>query len=184
MAFISTYSGQKFNPLETDLDLIIQDIKFGDIAMSLSRIPRFNGATKYFYSVAQHSVMVCDLVPDELKWTALGHDFAEAYLGDIVSPLKALIPQYKEIEHRVEMALAKKFGFRTDDEAKAIIKKADLIALATEKRDLMPNSVEAWEYLVGVDPLPDRIRPKAPEMAYKQLVSRFSLLSCRNILAS
>lgn len=182
--YISTYSGQRFNPLETDLDKIICDIDFRDIAVSLSRIPRFNGATKDFYSVAQHSVMVCDLVPDELKWSALGHDFAEAYLGDIVSPLKALIPQYKEIEARVEAALAKKFGFRTDSEAKAIIKRADLIALATEKRDLMPHSTEAWELLTGVEPLEQRIRDKDPAAAYKQLVARFALLSCRQRLAS
>lgn len=181
---ISTFTGQRFNPLETDIDKIIVDIDFRDIAIALSRIPRFNGATTEFYSVAQHSVMVCDLVPSELKWTALGHDFAEAYLGDIVSPLKALIPQYKEIEARVEAALAKKFGFRTDPEAKAIIKRADLIALATEKRDLMPNSCEAWVILDGVEPLPERIRPKDSRVAYKQLVARFALLQCRYQLAS
>lgn len=182
--YISTYSGQKFNPLETDLDKIICEIRFDDIAMSLSRIARFNGATKVFYSVAQHSVMVSDLVPDELKWTALGHDFAEAYLGDIVSPLKALIPQYKEIEARVEAALARKFGFRTDAEAKAIIKRADLVALATEKRDLMPHSTEAWDLLTGIEPLSAQIRAKDSTAAHRQLVSRFALLSCKQRLAS
>ena len=29
------------------------------------------------------------------------------------------------------------------------IKQADLIALATEKRDLMPHSAERWSYLDG-----------------------------------
>lgn len=177
--YISTYSGNRFNPLETDLDKIIQDISFVDIAMSLSRIPRFNGATSMFYSVAQHSVMVSDLVPDELKWTALGHDFAEAYLGDIVSPLKALIPDYKVIERRVEEALALKFGFRTDDEAKAIVKRADLIALATEKRDLLPNSSEPWTLLEGVEPTSGLIVPLESSLARRQLVSRFHVLSAR-----
>lgn len=68
---------------EEDLDVTIDDI-----ARSLSMIARFNGHVSKFYSVAQHSVLLSRLAPDDLKMAALLHDASEAYLGDIVAPLK------------------------------------------------------------------------------------------------
>lgn len=58
------------------------------IAHSLSMQCRFNGHGQSFYSVAQHSVLCCDLAPDQLKPYALFHDANEVILGDITTPVQ------------------------------------------------------------------------------------------------
>ncbi len=70
----------------------------------------------------------------------------------VVKPLKALLPEYSVIEAHVSNIIAT--AFKLGDCGHPAIKRADLIALATEKRDLMPNSVEPWVYLVGIEELP------------------------------
>ncbi len=86
-----------------------------DIAVSLSNICRFGGHTKKFYSVAQHSVLVMHLAPAELKKEALMHDASEAYLGDVINPLKNILGEvYENIESWFMEALAMQFGFDFD----------------------------------------------------------------------
>lgn len=168
---ISTYSGQKINlNAESNDDLIIE-IKLEDIARGLSRINRFNGQTTEPYSVAQHSIIVASLVPERLKLAALLHDAAEYATGDLVSPFKAMLPAMKQIERRIEDAIYAKFGVVINDYDKKIIKAADLVALATEKRDLMPHSVEAWEIIRGVIPLDTVIEPWDHKTAFSEFLS-------------
>ena len=82
--YVSTYTGKQFFPLDPQQDQV--DIE--DIAHGLAYQCRFNGQTRYFYSVAQHSLIVAGLVPKRLYLAALLHDAAEAYMGDMVKPLK------------------------------------------------------------------------------------------------
>lgn len=66
-----------------------QDVHWPDIARQLARIPRFGGCTDDgIYSVAQHSVAVMRLVPPAARGHALLHDAHEAYVGDMITPLK------------------------------------------------------------------------------------------------
>lgn len=165
---ISTYTGNRFSPFATNIDELIVKINFEDIASGLSNICRFNGQTHGNYSVAQHSLIVASQVPPEYRLHAMLHDASEAYLGDVIKPLKTeeLMPGYLVLEHRVEQAIFKKFGLEMTPEIKKIIKRADYVALATEKRDLMPNALdEEWEYLIGVEPLSGRIYPLPPHEA-------------------
>lgn len=99
------------------LDPRPEEVFIDDIAAQLSRICRFGGALKEYrevsdgrifslygvrtmteeavetYSVAQHSVLVADHVPEPFRLRALLHDAAEAYVGDIIKPIKeALTP--------------------------------------------------------------------------------------------
>ena len=121
------------------------------IAWSLSNICRFNGHTKEFYSVAQHCVLSSYLVPENLAYDALMHDSAEAIIGDVCSPLKKLLPDYKVIEKRIEIALFKTFNVKFPLPPE--IKVADLIMLKAERKLLMPDAIPGneWEILNNVE---------------------------------
>jgi hypothetical protein len=105
-----------------------------DIAVPLSRAPRFAGHSRFEYSVAAHSIHVSLLVPEHLRLQALFHDASEAYLADIPSPFKALMPDYKVIEEGIMQAIAKRFKF--DFPIDPIVKQADAAALWIERRTL------------------------------------------------
>lgn len=116
------------NPTEDSL-------KIWDIAGALSLLCRFGGHVQRFYSVAQHSVLVAALAPADLKREALMHDAAEAYLGDVIKPLKHLIGEpYTLLEDRFETVLAQRFGL--DRHALKAVKEYDLMALELEHEAL------------------------------------------------
>ena len=169
-AYVSTFSGNRFYPLEPRID----HVAIEDIAHGLAYQCRFNGQTCEFYSVAQHSLVVAALVPPRLALAALLHDAAEAYLGDMVKPLKVLLPAFAEIEEKVTDIIAATYAIDFSDYAP--IKRADLVALATEKRDLMPHSVERWAYLDDIRALPDRIEPWGPGEAKRRFLAEFARL--------
>jgi 5'-deoxynucleotidase YfbR-like HD superfamily hydrolase len=166
--FVSTYKGHRFFPLDPCID----DVDIEDIAHGLAYQCRFNGQTTSFYSVAQHSLLVASIVPEKLRLSALLHDAAEAYLGDIVKPLKILVPQFSVIEKQVSAIISKCFSVYDLDHPS--IKEADLVLLATEKRDLMPNSVEAWSSIAGLTPIAERIVPQAPERAKSDFLAAWT----------
>lgn len=163
---ILTASGRHF-----DLSAPEQSpIHISDIAYALANLCRFTGHCKQFYSVAQHSVHVSHLVTAEHAMAALLHDAAEAYLGDVASPLKALLPDYRAIEARVERAVLARFGLRLP--LHPSIKHADLVALATEQRDLMDLRGDEWEYMNAIaDTTP--IRPMPPAVAEAMFLKRY-----------
>ena len=170
--YVSTFLGNRFFLTSPHID----DVAIEDIAHGLAYQCRFNGQTSAFYSVAQHSLMVMSLVPESLHFQALLHDAAEAYLGDMVKPLKQLFPQFSVIESRVMDIIGQRFAVdltRLDP----AIKHADIVALATEKRDLMPYSTEAWSYLEGIDALPGIIEPMGPQAAKEAFLQAFRSLS-------
>lgn len=168
--YVSTYLGNRFYPLEPRIDRVAIE----DIAHGLAYQCRFNGQTCEFYSIAQHSLVVASLVPGHLRFAALMHDAAEAYCGDMVKPLKAVLPQFARIEDQVGCLIAE--AFQIDFSDYAPIKRADLIALATEKRDLMPHSTERWAYLDDIQPLPDRIQALDPARAKMAFLEAFQQL--------
>jgi hypothetical protein len=158
-------------------------IEIEDIATALSRICRFTGHTTEFYSVAQHSVYVSFLVPDHLALAALLHDASEAYLGDVSSPLKRLLPDYKRIEERVERAICDRFG--VEYPLDPAIKEADLRMLVTERRDLMPkprpevDGVDrvAWSDFRGIKTVTERVRGVNPDIARLMFLGRYKELT-------
>ena len=103
---ISTYDGSFFDFLKPE-DYTF-DIK--TIAHALSNICRYGGHSSSFYSVAEHSVLVSQMVPPELALCGLLHDASEAFVGDMPSPLKALCQDYATIEGEVHKAIAEKFS--------------------------------------------------------------------------
>lgn len=135
MSFIKTFSGKHFYYDRINKD----DIDINDIAVSLSNICRFAGHLSHFYSVAQHAVLCSQLVPQEFAFEALMHDATEAYCQDIPAPLKRLLPDYKRMEEKIDAVIREKYGL--PPVMSTPVKYADLIMLATERRDahLAPN---------------------------------------------
>lgn len=128
----------------------------GVIAHALANTCRFNGHTKRFYSVAEHSLRVCNLVPDRYKLQALLHNAAEAYVGDVVTPLGRMLGANWDLlkrdhDHWIWNHFISKQYFQ--DWAPEV-KHADMIMLATEARDLMGGGCDGLpEPLAGVIPL-------------------------------
>lgn len=134
--YITTFSGKRFFPL----DVKAKDIDINDIAHALSLQCRFSGHVRHHYSVAQHSLYVADLVPDEFKLEALLHDASEAYLVDVPSPIKQItdFSRYRSIEKATQDVIYEKYGITKRH--KDVIKEADLLMLATEARQLLVNN--------------------------------------------
>ncbi len=88
--------------------------------------------------MAQHSLMVAAILPDDLKPWGLLHDAAEAYTGDVPSPIHRLMPlrdSFLCIERRIEYDIAEQFGLEYPMPPE--VKKADYTIFATEARDVM-----------------------------------------------
>ena len=162
--FITTYTGRQFHYLEP----VVDEIDIVDIAHSLSLKCRFAGHCRVFYSVAEHSIRVAKILPDELKLSGLLHDAAEAYLPDIARPQKIKFG-IKILEDKIMEVIYTKYGTISSPN----IKEADDILLATEARDLMKNT-DGWRKIPK--PLPDTIHPLDWEAAKLRFLTAYYLL--------
>lgn len=161
---ILTYTGRRFDllrPSPGDIDIV-------DIAHALAHVCRWGGHCMHWYSVGQHSLWVSAYVEYErpdLALHALLHDAAEAYIGDIVTPLKrtmsvgvtggGLVSIFRA-EARIEAAIAEALELRPlTEQERAIVRRGDAVALSTECRDLRGR--QPWPGLPP--PHPDRIEP-------------------------
>lgn len=171
MSWIQTYTSKRFDLLDPKPAMI--DVL--DIAHALSNLCRFNGHITRFYSVAQHSVLVSNLVGPEHALCALLHDATEAYVGDMTRPLKQLMPRFSEIEAGVWLAIAERFGL--PQTLPPAVKHADNIALVTERRDLLKPCEHRWDAaLEAVPPHPTPIRAMDPGPARNAFIDRFARL--------
>lgn len=169
--WILTSSGKAFNPLRPDPALIT----ITDIAHALSHMCRFNGHCRELYSVGEHSWRMSFIVPAEHALTALLHDATEAYIADICRPVKPHLQNYADIEYQLWQAISTRFFLPLDMPPE--VKHADLVMLATEKRDLMPHHAAEWECLNGIEPLHERIVPIHSAHVRRKFIERFAELS-------
>jgi 5'-deoxynucleotidase YfbR-like HD superfamily hydrolase len=167
--FLTTFSGtnvylDKINP---------NTINIEDIAHALSNICRFNGHTKDFYSVAQHSVLVSQYCPLELKIIGLLHDASEAYLCDVPSPLKHsdYFIDYADLEEKFTKIILRKFSVFSTIPSE--VKEIDEILLHTECRDLMNNC--SW-LKKDAKTLDEKIIPLPPKEAKQLFLETFNKL--------
>ena len=142
-----------------------EQIAVQDIAAALSKVCRFGAQASAFYSVAQHAVLVHDLVVEagrpELAAMALHHDSAEAFVCDLPSPLKALLVArgnhaYRDVADSLDRAIADALGHepydgRTPEGAE--VKLADQRALLIEALGLLSDRGEGIRTHLG----PERV---------------------------
>ncbi|MES2888672.1 MAG: hypothetical protein V4739_11745 [Pseudomonadota bacterium] len=137
--------------------MALNDPTLHEIAHALSQINRFTGHCTRPYSVAEHSLLVSDLAERAgatpiVQLAALMHDAHEAYTGDVSSPVKWAVGQaWDAFEHAQAASLHNIFGIRSVMTShRAQIRQWDLVALATERRDLTlfdPATDAPWAIL-------------------------------------
>lgn len=129
------------------------------IAHALSQNARYNGNALYFYSVAEHSVLV-SLLMEELNLgdplEGLLHDAQESILTDVPSPWKSVLPDYRALEGRLERSLREHFGLGPDKSEG--VKRADWLALFIEAEALIPE--EGSDFVDS-----NNLRPQALKLA-------------------
>ena len=162
-----TFSGVMYTPAHPR----IEDVRIVDIAHHLSMICRYCGASRRFYSVAEHSVLVSQVVPPEHALQGLLHDATEAYVHDITRALKYnwLMWGYRVLEARNWRVIAHKFG--VPELLHHTVKAADDAVLRAERLALMPPHSQ-WA-VRPADAAPVQIIGWSPELAEDYYLQRF-----------
>jgi hypothetical protein len=138
-------------------EILSNQVDIRDVAQSLAQTNRFTGHCHRPYSVAEHSLLVASLAQREgksalIQYACLMHDGHEAATGDMSSPGKHAIGlAWATFEHRQADVFRRQFGLVTAFQAyRDLVNRYDLIALATERRDLTsydPKRNRPWPIL-------------------------------------
>lgn len=135
MTWMQTFTGLRFDVFAPVPNMV--DVR--DIAHALSLKCRYNGHTSRLYSVAEHSVRLCDYMRrDHTRQTALAalmHDCAEAYLPDIVRPIKGELPGWQYVEDNVEACIVRALNLPYPWPQS--VKEADTRIIQDERRALL-----------------------------------------------
>jgi hypothetical protein len=161
-----------------------KEIDLRDIACGLSKIARFNGQTKEFYSVAEHCMNAAKLVPPEFRLQALLHDASEAYICDVPTPLKRMLGNtYAMIELRLQNAIGEAFGVELSP-LPNVVKQADRIMLVTEHNALQQVPADWGADYEGVIVFPNFEPLRAtPEIVADMYIAAFHNYRREYILA-
>lgn len=130
---------------------------FDDIAAGLSKICRFGAQIPKWYTVAEHSWWcykfgLTDGLSSDLLKALLMHDATEAFLGDVVKPLKLLMPEYNKIEDNMAKCIGEKYNVDFESNHK-LIKKYDNAMLIAERDAIFLEDGHEWIDEQGVMPL-------------------------------
>jgi len=191
--WMQTHTGRMFWPL----DPRPEDVDIEDIAHSLSQICRFTGHTRYFYSVAQHCVHVCEevirLLEADLRrgillagkttlaeWGrgSVLHDADETYTGDMHRVLKHHpdLLAFRIAGHRCQGAIFDHFEVPALIRDHPLITGVDAAIVINEGRDLLGPHPAPWGDRNGriPDPIPNLvIEPWSPSGAKKAFLATF-----------
>lgn len=186
--WMQTNTGRRFYPLSPRAE----DVDIIDIAHALAYQCRYGGHARFFYSVAQHSVLLADYAHEGRDGCAWGrllgtswdeaadraglimlmHDSAEGYLSDLPRPIKYVMPQYLEAEAALEQILFPLFGlpYPLPPWAKAL----DSRILVDERPRLMAHNSNPWSTSTDyLKPLGIKIRRWSPRRAKWEFLRRF-----------
>lgn len=183
-----TITGRHFWPL----DALTEDVVLEDVARGLANECRYGGQCK-FYSVAEHSVLVSivveKLAPPRVarRWAleALLHDGSEAYVGDVIRPLKYHWSYwyYRIMEQRVQRCVYRAFGIDPTRSSCALIAKVDG-GIIVDEVPIVCGGVRAEELRRGQDiyklgggfDVGDQIKCLLPPDAERAWLERFEEL--------
>ena len=142
-----------------------------DVALSLSNLCRYSGQVSKFYSIAQHAYLVSYAVDQEYALDGLCHDNVEAFMVDVPTPLKTLLPEYKmlEAQHEAEMFRRLKLEYPMNP----AVHKADFAVFCAEVRDMKPKHTH-WDRFntADVGHIP-HIIPWTSEKSRKMFLKRY-----------
>lgn len=125
---MQTHSGLLLDPAQLEP----RDLRLEDIAHALALTNRYGGHSPFPWSVAQHSLLVAALLPEEQALWGLLHDAAEAYVGDMIAPLKVRLAPYRSIDDHVMRQVATAYNLPWP--APPEVHEADLTVGAAECR--------------------------------------------------
>ena len=164
-SWIQTYSGKQLwlnAPMASDVHPV-------DVAHALSMLCRYGGHSASFYSVAEHCVLMSRAVPEEDALWALLHDATEAYLGDVVTPLKRMLHSYQRIEDDFMDVVMARFGLTGD--MPDSVRDADARIVLDERAALMLPTPAPWK-MDHLEPLGVRVEGWEPEHAEQEYSRR------------
>lgn len=160
---IITFTGKAFDPLHPR----VEDVVLRDIAWALAHTLRYKGHIQPPLSVAEHSIMVKDII--ERLWPESGmavygllHDACEAYTQDLPSPIRRscfvqrgeTFQPWEEFDDAVGKVICEKLGLDPAGLHSPEVRAADLLAAAIEKRDSWNFwDVESW----GLPEIPEAL---------------------------
>ena len=177
--WILTHRGHHFSFI--DLSGNVYDIK--DIAHALAMTCRFGGMSLWHYSVAQHSCHIAEELFRETGDAALAldglmHDAEEAYMGDMTTPLKRVMPEFRELSGHVDKEIRKMYKFSgVPMEMQPLTKEYDTRILLDEKTYLLPQSGIAWDIEKTHSPLGIHIPQLSPHVAEQRFLELFKYYS-------
>jgi 5'-deoxynucleotidase YfbR-like HD superfamily hydrolase len=182
-----TSSNTAVNPVDPTVDMI----NLEDISIALSNSCRWGGHTPEPYTIAQHSVMVMATLEivlgkrctNELRRQALLHDASEAYMGDLVAPLKRQMPEYRKVEDGLQKVIAIKFGLNYPwDPMICAADKASMVAL---EAPICGKPADGFEYFFETEPykswinvLQTRVLPMTTDKVWPHKVARSVFMEC------
>lgn len=169
--WLQTWTGRAFYPLTPRT----ADIDVRDIAHALSLLCRYGGHTRRHLSVAEHCVLMSWAVAPENALWALLHDATEAYLGDVVGPVKVYLPQYRIMESRLMEVICRRFDLPVDEPRQ--VREADTRIRLDERAALMALAPMPWPGVDGLEPLGVTVVGWSAEAAETAFLARFNELT-------
>lgn len=153
MTWIQTRTGAVFD-FE---DMGSSPVRPDDVAWSIAHQCRFNGHTRVFYSVAEHSIEMLRLAQKHgyaerhgpaLELAILVHDAHEAYVGDVPRPIKGMLGKaWADFESACERCVRDRLGAgEIDDAVWELVSRLDKSMLRIEASELMHWPDRAWVF--------------------------------------
>jgi uncharacterized protein len=173
--WMQTYTGRAFYPM----DPRVEDIDPVDIAHALSMLCRYGGHVQTYFSVAEHCVLMSYAVSPENALWALLHDATEAYVGDMIRPLKQAMPAYRAAEDYLMRVICQRFGL--DDVCPDEVQLADNRILRDERDALMSTPPLPWAAIENLPALGVEIQGWTPAEAERRYLERLHELGVRRV---